>query len=642
MSPLAGNAAQTAAQTKELMHRFHPEFIDPSVKSRPIDRATLKRAWGFAHPFRRELFGYLALAVVNALAAVLPPLVIRQLLDNAIPKGDRGAINFLTIISVVIAMASAIIGVLIRWLGARLGEGLIAETRKALFDHVQRLPIAFFSRTQTGSLMSRLNNDVIGAQSAFTSTLRTVVTDALFVLFTIVAMISLSWQVTVLSLLIVPVIVYVSKRVGKLQEGAAREQMSRNASMNTFMTERFNVSGALLVKLFGRTREESKEYATNADRVAAIGVKRAVSGTLLMLTLPLVSALGTAGIYWWGARRVIDGGMKVGTVVAMAALLSRLYGPLTDLASARIDFVTAFVSFERIFEVLDAPTVIADRPGAHVLSKPIGGARIEADHLWFRYPAPSEVSVASLENSATILPSDPSAWILSDVSFVVEPGTMTAIVGPSGGGKTTLSSLIARLYEVTQGSLRIEGHDVREVTLESLRESIGVVTQDAHMFHESIITNLRYAKPDATMEEVVAACRAAQIDEMIEGLPDGYNTTVGERGYRLSGGEKARVALARVLLKNPAIVILDEATAHLDSETEAQIQKALETALRGRTSVVIAHRLSTIQAADQILVIQDGKIVERGRHEDLAGAGGVYAELYDTQYLRAATAEPAA
>lgn len=624
------------------MHRFHPEFIDPSVKSRPIDRATLKRAWGFAHPFRRELFGYLALAVVNALAAVLPPLVIRQLLDNAIPKGDRGAINFLTIISVVIAMASAIIGVLIRWLGARLGEGLIAETRKALFDHVQRLPIAFFSRTQTGSLMSRLNNDVIGAQSAFTSTLRTVVTDALFVLFTIVAMISLSWQVTVLSLLIVPVIVYVSKRVGKLQEGAAREQMSRNASMNTFMTERFNVSGALLVKLFGRTREESKEYATNADRVAAIGVKRAVSGTLLMLTLPLVSALGTAGIYWWGARRVIDGGMKVGTVVAMAALLSRLYGPLTDLASARIDFVTAFVSFERIFEVLDAPTVIADRPGAHVLSKPIGGARIEADHLWFRYPAPSEVSVASLENSATILPSDPSAWILSDVSFVVEPGTMTAIVGPSGGGKTTLSSLIARLYEVTQGSLRIEGHDVREVTLESLRESIGVVTQDAHMFHESIITNLRYAKPDATMEEVVAACRAAQIDEMIEGLPDGYNTTVGERGYRLSGGEKARVALARVLLKNPAIVILDEATAHLDSETEAQIQKALETALRGRTSVVIAHRLSTIQAADQILVIQDGKIVERGRHEDLAGAGGVYAELYDTQYLRAATAEPAA
>ena len=624
------------------MHRFHPEFTDPSVTSRPIDRATLKRAWGFARPFRRDLFGYLVLAVVNALAAVLPPLVIRQLLDNAIPKGDRTAINVLTIFSVVIAMASAVIGVLIRWLGARLGEGLIAETRKALFDHVQRLPIAFFSRTQTGSLMSRLNNDVIGAQSAFTSTLRTVVTDALFVLFTIVAMVSLSWQVTVLSLMIVPLIVYVSKRVGKLQEGAAREQMSRNAAMNTFMTERFNVSGALLVKLFGRQQEESKHYATNADRVAAIGVKRAVSGTLLMLTLPLVSALGTAGIYWWGARQVIDGGMKVGTVVAMAALLSRLYGPLTDLAGARVDFVTAFVSFERIFEVLDAPTVIADRPGAVTLAKPSGGARIEADHLWFRYPAPSEVSVASLENSGAILPTDPSAWILSDISFVAEPGTMTAIVGTSGGGKTTLSSLVARLYEVTQGHLRIEGHDVRDITLDSLRASIGVVTQDAHMFHESIISNLRYAKPDATMEEITAACRAAQIDEMIEGLPDGYDTTVGERGYRLSGGEKARVALARVLLKNPAIVILDEATAHLDSETEAQIQKALETALKGRTSVVIAHRLSTIQAADQILVIQDGRIVERGRHEDLAGAGGVYAELYETQYLRAATPEPIA
>ncbi len=620
------------------MHRFHPEFIDPSVKSRPLDRATVKRAWGFALPFRRELFGYLALAIVNALAAVLPPLLIRQLIDNAIPKGDRSAINLLTLFSVLLAMSSAIFGVLIRWLGARLGEGLIAETRKALFDHVQRLPIAFFARAQTGSLMSRLNNDVIGAQSAFTSTLRTVVTDALFVLFTLIALISLSWQITLLSLTIVPLLFYVSKRVGKLQEGAAREQMSRNAAMNIFMTERFNVAGALLVKLFGRGKEESKEFSENADRVAAIGVKRAVSGTLLMLTLPLVSALGTAGIYWWGARRVVDGGLKVGTVVAMAALLSRLYGPLTDLAGARIDFVTAFVSFERIFEVLDAPPTIADKPDAISLTtRPgAGGAKVEAEHLWFRYPAPSDVSVASLENGPKVLSTEPSAWILSDLSFVVEPGTMTALVGPSGGGKTTLSSIVARLYDVTKGSIRIDGHDSRDLTLDSLRAAIGVVTQDAHLFHDSILANLRYAKPEATMEEVEAACRAAQIHDMIAGLPDGYKTTVGERGYRLSGGEKQRLALARVLLKNPSIVILDEATAHLDSETEAQIQRALETALRGRTSIVIAHRLSTIQAADQILVIENGRIVERGRHEDLAGAGGVYADLYETQYLRSA------
>jgi ATP-binding cassette, subfamily B, bacterial len=435
--------------------------------------------------------------------------------------------------------------------------------------------------------------------------------------------------------------VFVSRRVGKLQETAAREQMTRNAAMNTFMTERFNVAGALLVKLFGRGNEEAVHFGDNADRVAAIGVRRAVSGSLLMLTLPLASALGTAGIYWWGAGRVIDGGMTIGKIVAMATLLSRLYGPLTDLAGARVDFVTAFVSFERIFEVLDATPTIADRPGAHVLpqakSGTQSGVRVEADHVWFRYPAPSEVSVASLENSSVALSNDPSAWILSDISFVVEPGTMTALVGPSGGGKTTLSSIVARLYDVNQGTLRIEGHDVRDITIDSLRNTMGVVSQDAHLFHDSIINNLRYAKPEATLDEVKAVCEAAQIHDMIAGLPEGYDTTVGERGYRLSGGEKQRLALARVLLKNPSIVILDEATAHLDSETEAHIQKALESALVGRTSIVIAHRLSTIQAAHQILVIENGRIVERGRHEDLAGAGGIYADLYETQFLRSAT-----
>lgn len=619
--------------------RMHPGMMDPElIKDKKLDRATLKRAWGFAQPYKRDIAGYIGLAMISSALAVVPALMFRHLIDKSIPAKNLTQINVIALLIVAAALLTALLGIGIRWLGARVGEGLIADTRIALFNHVQRLPIGFFARTQTGSLMSRLNNDVVGAQQAFTSTLRTVVTDALTVIFTLGVMLRLSWQITLLSLIVVPLLSVISKRAGKLQEKAARKQMTLNASMNSFMTERFNVAGALLVKLFGNPKKESGQFSDNAKSVAAIGVQRAVTGVTLMLALPLVSALGTAAVYWWGARSIIKGEVELGTVVAIATLIQRLYGPLTDLASARVDFVTAFVSFERIFEVLDAPVSIHESTKAKDLQVPeTGGSRVEAKDVWFRYPSPSEVSVASLENSPGVLSTDPSAWILQGISFVAEPGTLTALVGPSGAGKTTISQLIPRLYDVVQGSMTIGDTDVREATLESLRSSIGVVTQDAHMFHDSIAGNLRYAKPDATIDEIIAATTAAQIHTMISSLPDGYDTMVGERGYRLSGGEKQRLALARVLLKNPSVVILDEATAHLDSETESLIQEALVTALAGRTAIVIAHRLSTIQAADQILVLENGKIIERGRHEDLAGAGGLYAELYETQYLRAAT-----
>lgn len=617
---------------------MHGHLMDESVKDRPIDRVTLRRAWGFAHPYRRDLFGYLTLAVLSSLIGVLPALVFKRFIDHAIPQRDLGEVNVLAVAAVALALGSAVLGLGIRWLGARVGEGLIADTRKALYDHVQAMPIAFFTRAQTGSLMSRLNNDVVGAQSAFTMTLRTFVTDLLTVVFTLAVMIGLSWQITLMALCVVPLLMAVSKRVGRLQETAAREQMKRNAAMHTVMSERFNVAGALLVKLFGRPEQESAEFAKTADEVAAIGVRRAVTGMTLMLALPLVSALGTATVYWWGSRAVLQHGLQLGTVVAMATLIQRLYGPLTDLASARVDFVTALVSFERIFEVLDAPLSVQERPGATALpAGRSGGAEVELADVHFRYPPASEVSVASLEGGGGALSSDANAWVLRGISFTAAPGTMTALVGPSGAGKTTISQLVPRLYDVTEGSVRIDGLDVRDLTRTSLRDAVGVVTQDAHLFHDTIAANLRYARPDATDEQLVAAARAAHIHDMIAGLPEGYRTMVGERGYRLSGGEKARLALARVLLKDPRLVILDEATAHLDSETESQIQAALETALAGRTSIVIAHRLSTIQAADQILVLEAGRIVERGRHEDLVAAGGLYAELYETQFLRAAT-----
>lgn len=624
---------------------MHMGVFSDDVKNKKVDRKTLRRAWGFAGPYRRQLIGYLVAIVIVSLFGVLPPLVTRQILDKAIPSADRAAITRWAIILIVVALLASGLSAVIRWLGAVLGEGVIAATRKSLYDHVQRMPIAFFTRTQTGSLMSRLNNDVVGAQSAFTFVLRSAVSNVLSVIVTMAAMLTLSWKFTLASLVVVPFLIWLSKKVGRVQEKAAREAMNRNAKMNTVMTERFNVSGALLVKLFGRPTEERQAFASSADRVAAIGVKRAVTGIVFDIALGLVGAMLTASLYWWGANQVLDKKISVGTLVAMSILAQRIYGPLTDLASARIDFVTAFVSFERIFEVLDAPVSIQDAPDAVVLPAPIAGtgARIELDDVWFRYPAPSEVSVASLEGGGPVLSTEASAWVLQGLRAVCEPGTLTAIVGPSGTGKTTISSLIPRLYDVTRGAVRIDGHDVRAVTGDSLRAAIGVVSQDAHLFHDTIAANLRYAKPSATAAEIEAACRSARIHDLIAGLPDGYDTMVGERGYRLSGGEKQRLALARVLLRDPRLVILDEATAHLDSETEVHIQEALAEALVGRTSIVIAHRLSTIREADQILVIDGGRIVERGTHDELVDAGGLYAHLTETQFLGALpTASPVA
>jgi ATP-binding cassette subfamily B protein len=503
--------------------------------------------------------------------------------------------------------------------------------RTGLYDHVQRMPIAFFTRTQTGQLLSRLNNDVSGAQGTV-STLATVTSNLFLLGATVSAMWFLSWQVTVCALLIVPGIIAVDRMLTPKMVGLSRQRMQLNGEMGATMTERFNVSGAMLVKLFGRRHHEVEQFSGKAGAVRDAGITLAMASRLYYGSLTLMGALGTAGVYWVGGRAVIDDRLLIGSLVALAAYVARLYSPLTDLASSRVDLLTALVSFERCFEVLDAPLHIKEAPDAVPLPSPSTG-RIEFDDVWFQYPAGSEVSIASLEGEGVVLTDEPSDWVLRGVSFTAEPGTMTALVGRSGAGKTTMSMLVPRLYDATEGAVRIDGHDVRRVTLASLVDTIGVVTQDPHLFHETIASNLRYAKPDATDEQLVAACRAARIHELIESLPQGYETMVGERGYRMSGGEKQRLAIARVLLKNPPIVILDEATAHLDSETEVLIQQALLEALEGRTSIVIAHRLSTIRAADQILVVSAGRVVERGRHEELlAHGGGLYRELYETQY----------
>ncbi len=613
-----------------------PSRLDPSELERGIDRATLRRAWAFAGPYRGLLGLQLGGLAATAVIGILPALVLKALIDRAVAHNlSAGGVNVLVAAAVGIALTMTALGLLNRWLGSRIGEGLIYDLRVALFSHVQRMPVAFFTYTQTGSLLSRMGNDVLDAQQAV-GTLSTVVSDLFTLITTLTAMLLLSWQATVLALLVVPGFVVLDRKMAKRLATLSRQRMTANAHMTSTMAERLNVAGALLVKLFGRPRQEADEFSEKAAAVREAGIRLAVQSRLYYGSLALVGAIGTAAVYWIGGRGLITGSLEVGTLTALAAYVSKLYSPLTDLASARVDLLTALVSFERVFEVLDAPAAVSDLPGALPLRRPVAGG-IDVEDVWFRYPSPATVSIESLEGEGTReRRHEPSEPVLRGVSFSAEPGSMVALVGPSGAGKTTLSSLIPRLYDVTSGSVRIDGHDVRDLTLESVSRAVGVVSQDPHLFHDSVAANLRYARPEATDEEVVSACRAARIHDVIAALPDGYDTVVGERGYRLSGGEKQRLSIARLLLKAPAVVVLDEATSHLDSENEALIQQALGVALAGRTAVVIAHRLSTIAAADQILVLDGGRIVERGRHAELLRAGGLYAELFETQFKAAA------
>jgi ATP-binding cassette subfamily B protein len=615
-----------------MMHR-HVRSDPAATKDAHVDRASLRRAWEYARPYRAKLAAYLGVIVLTSIVAVLPPLVFKRLIDHSIPNKDMHGVTVLFGVAVFLALLQTGLNLLGRWFSAAIGEGLIYDMRTRLYEHVQRMPMAFFTRVQTGSLLSRLSNDVLGAQQTV-GTLSSVVSD-LFTLITVIGvMIVLSWQVTIATLIVVPLFIFLDRKLGQRLAALSRRQMVANASMSTTMTERFNVAGAQIVKLFGRPRREAAEFRSRAAEVRDAGVSIAMTGRIYYGALALVGSLGVAAVYWLGGRAVIEGSMTIGTLTALAAYVTRLYSPLTDLASTRVDLLTALVSFDRVFEVLDRPSTIVDAPDAVALAHPSG--RVDVSDVWFRYPAAVEVSIPSLEADANAaLSSEPSDWILRGVSFSAAPGTTVALVGPSGAGKTTLTGLVPRLYDVTSGSVSIDGHDVRSVTLQSLADAIGVVSQDPHLFHTSIAENLRYAAPGATDADLVEACTAARIHDVIAALPEGYDTVVGERGYRLSGGEKQRLAIARVLLKDPAIVILDEATSHLDSENEVQIQRALAAALAGRTAIVIAHRLSTIRAADEILVVEGGRIVERGTHESLIAAGGLYAELYETQYATA-------
>ena len=618
-TPMSSNAWQ-------VMHSLTRES---SVSDTKLPPGTARRVLAYARPVRGSIMAFLLLVVVDALFVVATPLLLARLIDKGVVPGDRSLVTTLALLVALLAILDAAVSVVSRWYSSRIGEGLIYNLRSQVFNHVIRQPIAFFTRAQTGALVSRVNNDVIGAQQAFTSVLSSVVGNLVSLTLILAAMIALSWQLTLGALVLVPLFLLPAKWMGRRLAALSHEQMNLNAAMGAQMTERFNVGGALLVKLFGDLDREDQEYAARAARVRDIGVKMAMHRTILFVALTFIASLATALVYGFGGLMTIDGSLTVGTLIALAALLARLYGPLTTLSNVRVDIMTALVSFTRVFEILDLQPAIRQAPNARPV--PAGAVDVELDHVSFGYPGADEVSLPSLEVGAN---GDRAAGqlVLDDISFHAASGELIALVGPSGAGKTTITTLLARLYDPSSGTVRLQGVDLREATLASITASVGVVTQESHLFHDTIRANLLYARPDATEEQMRQALQAAQILPLIEALPQGLDTVVGDRGHRLSGGEKQRIAIARLLLKGPGLLVLDEATAHLDSESELAVQRALDTALAGRTAIVIAHRLSTIRRADQILVVDDGRIVERGRHHELLAADGVYADLYRTQF----------
>ena len=605
---------------------------DQSVKNVKLRPGTLKRIFSYAVPYKSTFVLFLFCLVADAVLTVATPLLLRELIDQGVIPKDRTVVTTMAIAVAVLAILTAAINIVIRWISAKIGEGLIYDLRSQVFRHVQEQSIAFFTRTQTGALISRINSDVIGAQRAFTSTFSGLISNVLTLILVVGTMLALSWQITIASLLLLPVFLAPTKWIGARLQGYTRDSFEINAEMSSTMTERFNVSGALLVKLYGDLDQESQVFKKKARKVADIGISMAMLNTFFFIALISIAALATAIAYGIGGQLAIDGAITVGSLIAITTLLARLYGPLVALATVRVDVMGALVSFERVFEVLDLEPMVQEKPYAQILQSRTPA--IEFDNVRFTYPNAQQISLASLE-AASLPEVRDSEEMLKGISFSALPGTVTALVGPSGAGKTTISALLPRLYDVTSGAIKIDGHDLRDLTLTSLRDSIGVVMQDSHLFHDTITVNLRYAKADATIDEMKAACQAAQIWDLITSLPNGLETMVGERGHRLSGGEKQRLAIARLLLKSPSIVILDEATAHLDSENEELVQNALASALQGRTSIVIAHRLSTVMSADQIIVLENGLIRERGKHEELVLAGGLYSELFARQDLTA-------